>query len=62
MIVMNEYIVFLNIISREGQFILKNEQCMYKKTINKYIDTFCAVLSSVFFNKNMFKHRNKRFL
>ena len=31
MIVMNENIVFLNIISREGQFILKNEQCMYKK-------------------------------
>ena len=32
MIVMNENIVFLNIINREGQLILKNEQYI-KKTI-----------------------------
>ena len=33
MIVMNENIVFLNIINREGKLILINEQYIKKKTI-----------------------------
>ena len=32
---MNKNIVFLNIINREGQFILKNEQYIKKKNIKK---------------------------
>ena len=52
---MNENIVFLNIINREGQLILKNEQ--YKKTI--YLKTLlrCFLVGSVFLNKkHVFKH------
>ena len=30
---MNKYIVFLNIINREGQLILKNEQYIKKNTV-----------------------------
>ena len=35
MIDMNENIVFLNIINKEGQLVLKNEQFIRKKYIKK---------------------------